>query len=211
MRGIWRFGIGLGMRKRKRRVRNEIEKVRVAKVIKKDIKEKEEVKKEEFKNKEAKDIESVKALESIKNLKGVRDIKDIHVAANNPGIGESGANPSMDIEIRRYDFAKHMINHIGETVTVFVKSGGSSGKSFTGMLYNASPYYIQLLSQTGPTPCCIFPNACNNEKKAPCCNNLRTGAQLPFTGCNHAWTYNANGAVIYIPTEKIVSFIHNSL
>jgi len=157
----------------------------------KDNKEVSGVKDAKVKKEEAKNKRYIKDINDAKSVWGTKDKKDYAVA--------------MD------DFAKHMRKYIGETVTVIAKSGGASGKSFTGLLSNVSPYYIQLLSQTGPKPFCILTNACNNWKKAICCNNYSAGAKPPFAGCSHIWTRNAYGAVIYIPVEKIVSFIHNSL
>jgi len=38
-----------------------------------------------------------------------------------------------------------MANYIGETVTVFVESGGISGAGFTGILLFVNEVYIELL------------------------------------------------------------------
>jgi len=53
-----------------------------------------------------------------------------------------------------------MANYIGETVTVFVESGGISGAGFTGILLFVNEVYIELLISIALPPACSLNNPC---------------------------------------------------
>ncbi|HEY9061729.1 MAG TPA: hypothetical protein VIO64_14645 [Pseudobacteroides sp.] len=49
--------------------------------------------------------------------------------------------------IPKNSFAAHMDKYIGETITVFVKGGGTSGFGFTGVLMFVNCSYIKLITR----------------------------------------------------------------
>lgn len=93
-------------------------------------------------------------------------------------------------------FILNMYKYIGETVTVFVNSGGISGLGFTGVLLKVYNTYIELITVIGPAPDYAFCNNCTYE----------TDCRFAALKNNYVKTL---GAVIFIPVDKIVSFVHN--
>ncbi|HPD00948.1 MAG TPA: hypothetical protein PLA01_06315 [Acetivibrio sp.] len=97
-------------------------------------------------------------------------------------------------------FSAHISNHIGETVTLFVESGGMSGTGFTGVLLYANEVYVKLLVSIGPAPFCPLGNPCilsfshSIKRLNPCVNPMRS-----------------MGAIAIIPVNRIVSFVHNGI
>jgi len=43
-------------------------------------------------------------------------------------------------------------NYIGETVTIFTKSGGQSGAGFTGVILSVNDCFVRLITRIGPPP-----------------------------------------------------------
>jgi len=71
----------------------------------------------------------------------------------------------MAEEIRGYGDASLpalLSKHIGETVTIFTKSGGQSGAGFTGVILSVNDCFVRLITRIGPPPACSLGNACTN-------------------------------------------------
>jgi len=90
---------------------------------------------------------------------------------------------------------------IGQTVTVFTTSGGATGCGFTGVLMSANDCYIRLLTSVGAAPDC--PIGSN------CCVPSGSG----YGGCGQGYGNYGSllGSVVVIPTDRIVSFVHNAI
>ncbi|HOQ37027.1 MAG TPA: hypothetical protein PK033_04165 [Acetivibrio sp.] len=95
-------------------------------------------------------------------------------------------------------FSFHISNYIGETVTLFVESGGMTGTGFTGILLYANEVYVKLLTSIAPAPFCPLGN--------PCIFNFSYFIRNPNPYVN---SMRDMGAVVIIPVNKIVSFVHN--
>ncbi|HOM02869.1 MAG TPA: hypothetical protein PLH43_08600 [Acetivibrio sp.] len=108
-------------------------------------------------------------------------------------------NPLLSENAR---FSAHMANYIGETVTVFVESGGISGAGFTGILLFANEVYIELVISIAPPPACSLNNLCITHPDFPCGIGHFHPPSIPL--------YNA-GAFAVIPVDKIISFAHNNI
>ena len=103
-------------------------------------------------------------------------------------------------------FIFHMARYIGKTVTIFVAAGGSAGSGFTGVLLDTNPIYIKLLTRIGPPPACSLNNTYMGK--------LHFNYTKLFSSCNYnrfLWPFNTLGSITYIPSDKVVSFVHNSL
>ena len=97
-------------------------------------------------------------------------------------------------------FSFHISNYIGETVTLFVESGGMSGLGFTGILLYADKVYLKLLISIGPAPFCPLGK--------PCILN----SSYSIKSFNpYANPMKNMGTIALIPVNKIVSFVHNSI
>jgi hypothetical protein len=55
-----------------------------------------------------------------------------------------------------------MLRHIGQTVTIFTKSGGLSGNGFSGVLLSADCHCIRLLADIGAPPACPIGSSCTD-------------------------------------------------
>lgn len=123
--------------------------------------------------------------------------------------GDGISTPDLNIDTRTPEafFAAHISKYIGETVIVFVKSGGESGSGFTGILLKANVFYIQLITRIGPAPSFLLANNCANP---PYCWNILH--QIPWSNTNNiTGIVNVLGSNTYIPMDKIVSFVHNTI
>lgn len=93
----------------------------------------------------------------------------------------------------------NLIDHIGETITVFTKSGGESGRGFTGVLLSVNGCIIRLTTRIGPAPGCALGNACD------CCFNSRRN-RGDFRGY-----FRDIGSVIDIPIDSIAAVVYNAV
>ncbi|MEI6100914.1 MAG: hypothetical protein WCP73_03655 [Eubacteriales bacterium] len=110
----------------------------------------------------------------------------------------------------------------GTTVTIYTTSGGASGCGFTGVLILCDPCFVRLITCLGPAPCCSLGSTCNT-----CCcptfnncaaNGGRTGGGFGgrcsrcggMTGGANTGICNV-GAVVDIPIDRIVAFVHNAV
>lgn len=86
----------------------------------------------------------------------------------------------------------------GQTVTVFVNSGGAAGNGFTGILLLQTDSYLKLLMLPSEPPQCSLGNSCCGKDV-----NL-----LFCTLCPYNLTL---GSVAEIPLEAVTAFVHNSI
>lgn len=112
----------------------------------------------------------------------------------------------------------HICEFVGETVTIFTKSGGLSGCGFTGTVLSVNCDFVRLVTHRGSAPtnpiggpnssCCPniggdFTNGYSNDGYGNCnynCNNYNNYPQ-PYTV----------GSVCDIPVDKIAAFCHNAI
>ena len=111
-----------------------------------------------------------------------------------------------------------LAKYIGQTVTVFTKSGGQSGCGFTGVILGVNECYCRLITSIGPAPGCALGNACGNGNMND--NNMMDGYDH---GCGNGGGMNpyvnhGNGTPVYnvgsvtdIPINSIASFVHNAI
>ncbi len=93
---------------------------------------------------------------------------------------------------------ENLLEHVGETVTIFTTSGGESGKGFTGVLLNVSVCFVRLITCIGPAPGCALGNGCEDNHR--CCNkNGDNGGR------------NNVGSVVDIPIDRIAAVVYNAL
>lgn len=93
----------------------------------------------------------------------------------------------------------HLSHFIGETVTIFTKSGGVSGCGFTGVLFAVNCEFVQIVTDFGSAP--------SNPIGGPnssCCRNLNSDN-------NHHDRQRSLGSVCDIPIDKIAAFCHNAV
>lgn len=88
--------------------------------------------------------------------------------------------------------------NIGQTVTVFVNSGGMAGNGFTGVLMSHSETSIRLLIIPSVPPACSIRSSCNSE-------NIMFCISCPFN------TSGSIGSIAEISKQCIVAFVHNNL
>ncbi|ABK61572.1 hypothetical protein [Clostridium novyi] len=90
--------------------------------------------------------------------------------------------------------SSHFSKYIGQTVTIFVTTGGGGGLGFTGVVLSVNRCFLRLITRVGSAPECPVGNGCSfpvkNDYKTVC-NNL--------------------GTITDIPIDKIVAFTHNVL
>ncbi|HEX2924946.1 MAG TPA: hypothetical protein VHP38_01580 [Ruminiclostridium sp.] len=89
-------------------------------------------------------------------------------------------------------------DYAGQTVTVFVNSGGMAGNGFTGILIQNSDTCIKLLIIPSVPPACSLGNACSGKKINPlfCC----------------LCPYNRTvGSIAEIPIASVTAFVHNTV
>lgn len=101
-----------------------------------------------------------------------------------------------------------LCRHIGQTVTIFTTSGGPSGFGFTGVLIAANECFVKLIVRIGAAPECALGSNCG----AP----FGRGGYGRYDGCGDGFGIGTGygyglGSVVVIPTDRIVSFVHNAI
>jgi hypothetical protein len=124
------------------------------------------------------------------------------------------------------NFAALLSNYIGETVTIFTKSGGQSGSGFTGVVLSVNPVFVRLITRIGPPPGCALGNACTgfNVGYGGFGGGYGGGYGGYYGGYGPAGEVGAVasggwagypvytvGSVTDIPIDSIVSFVHNAV
>ena len=104
--------------------------------------------------------------------------------------------------------AEDLCRYIGQTITIFTKSGGATGCGFTGVLISADCNCIRLLTDFGLPPACPIGSAC-------CGENFGDGG-FGFFGNNWGSTGsmcvgggswgNPFGSLCVIPTDSVVCY-----
>jgi len=128
------------------------------------------------------------------------------------GDGNFGCNDNLCHLLSKY---------IGETVTIFTKSGGQSGCGFTGVILGVNECFVRLITRIGPAPGCSLGNSCGYSDMGDN-NNWHGGYNNGGYGCNYNQNYggygNGNGIPVYnvgsvtdIPLNSIASFVHNAV
>ncbi|HOQ37026.1 MAG TPA: hypothetical protein PK033_04170 [Acetivibrio sp.] len=135
-------------------------------------------------------------------------------------------------------FPALLSNYIGETVTIFTKSGGQSGSGFTGVILSVNDCFVRLITRIGPAPGCALGNACNGFKAGheygkgnkpagwgygvddgySAGYDTGYGQGLPFgeggsmtAGGWNGYPVYTLGSVTDIPIDSIVAFVHNAV
>lgn len=131
------------------------------------------------------------------------------------------------------DSLSHLLSkYIGETVTIFTKSGGQSGCGFTGVILGVNDCFVRLITRIGPAPGCSLGNSCgynpdmyDDHKMMDGCGGHVHGVHGDMYGCNFNPgnfggpgngygsgypVYNV-GSVTDIPINSIASFVHNAV
>lgn len=115
------------------------------------------------------------------------------------------------------DSLAHLLaRHIGETVTIFTKSGGQSGCGFTGVILGVNDCFVRLITRIGPAPGCSLGNACgySDMDNKDMDNNYGYGCgytQNYGGGYGHGNPIYNVGSVTDIPLNSIASFVHNAV
>jgi hypothetical protein len=92
--------------------------------------------------------------------------------------------------------SEDLCRYIGQTVTIFTRSGGISGCGFTGVLISVDCHCIRILTSFGLPPACPVGSACCGEEFG---NNWGGGHFAGFGG-------NPFGSLCVIPTASVVSY-----
>lgn len=134
-------------------------------------------------------------------------------------------------------FPALLSKYIGETVTIFTKSGGQSGAGFTGVILAVNECFVRLITRIGPAPACSLGNACSNfnvgygydRKSQGCSYDCGQPYGKGYGGCPQSYVQPASevgavsaggwngypvctvGSVTDIPVSAIVSFVHNAV
>ena len=121
-----------------------------------------------------------------------------------------------------------MARYIGQTVTIFTKSGGLSGNGFTGVLAGICDGCVKLITDIGAPPACPLGSSCcggfpvwgegfdgiREEGRCGCggaCGG-RCRCRDGFRGGRFGMgNWNWLGSVTVIPCESIASFTHNAI
>ncbi|PKM96237.1 MAG: hypothetical protein CVU84_00545 [Firmicutes bacterium HGW-Firmicutes-1] len=101
-----------------------------------------------------------------------------------------------------------LCRYIGQTVTIFTASGGLSGHGFTGILIAANDCFVKLISRIGAAPDCPVGSTCGVPPRA---GYGYGGCGLGYDAVGAGLAYGGLGSVVVIPTDKIVSFVHNAI
>jgi len=97
-----------------------------------------------------------------------------------------------------------LCRHVGQTVTIFTKSGGLSGAGFTGTLACVSGGMVKLITAIGAPPACPVGSACTGPIPGNCGGGFTGGG---FNNCFTNWL----GSITEIPLCAIASFTHNAI
>ncbi|HCC06867.1 MAG TPA: hypothetical protein DEP72_01695 [Clostridiales bacterium] len=119
----------------------------------------------------------------------------------------------------------HLVDQIGETVTIFTESGGQSGCGFTGVIIKVNPCFIRITTCIGPAPGCALGNGCSRGGCGDYGNYGRGydgygglgyggrrggGCPDPDRKCDRGFIFNI-GSVVDIPIDKIVAIVRNAV
>jgi len=117
-----------------------------------------------------------------------------------------------------------MARYIGQTVTIFTKSGGLSGNGFTGVLAGICDGCVKLITDIGAPPACPLGSSCcggfpawpgevglegGGRRCGGACGGGRGACGRGGGGRHMGW--NWMGSVTVIPCEAIASFTHNAI
>lgn len=100
------------------------------------------------------------------------------------------------LHFERTSFMKNLSKYIGQTVSVFTTSGGSSGQGFTGLLLSVNSDFIKVITQIGPAPGSLL----GFYYTASLGNNMQNQLDI-----------NSLGSVADIPIRSIAAFVHNAV
>jgi len=107
------------------------------------------------------------------------------------------------------NFVIHLSRYIGETVTIFVTTGGKAGLGFTGVILSVNNSYVRLVTRIGPPPACPLGNSCisASDKK----NDIQERQYGDDKDDNWKIVNDTLGSITDIPIDKIVAFTHNTV
>ncbi len=108
---------------------------------------------------------------------------------------------------RENNFARHINEFVGETVTIFTTSGGASGCGFTGVILSVNCDFVRLVTEQGRAPSNpLAENICGEFE-----NNNGRGCQGMGRGNNNGHNRHVTGSVCDIPIDRIAAFCHNAV
>jgi hypothetical protein len=100
--------------------------------------------------------------------------------------------------------ANNLKKFVGQTITIFTVSGGTSGSGFTGVLMDIDLGIISLLSQISSPPACSLGNT-----------STGFGTQTLFGFRNPSSVQSKSphsvGSITEIPIKYIAAFVHNAV
>lgn len=88
-------------------------------------------------------------------------------------------------------FVDSLLKYIGQTITIYTISGGSTGEGFTGILLDVTVDHIKILSRPAAPPSCPIDNCCSLEGEEMNEKDISLGV---MTNILH---------------DKIAAFVHN--
>jgi hypothetical protein len=95
------------------------------------------------------------------------------------------------------NFYNDFCNHIGETVTIYTKSGGQSGFGFTGVVLGVTNDFVRLITRIGPAPECALGSDCTCDFD-----------DRRFRRRRNIFTVGAN---VDIPFDSIAAVVYNAI
>ncbi len=100
---------------------------------------------------------------------------------------------------------------IGQTVTIFTKSGGATGCGFTGVLVSVDDCFVRIITRVGGAPTCPIGSTCCGPNEG--CNGYYNGWGYSgeYGGKDCCGPYNQLGSICVIPINSIASFTHNAI
>ncbi|MGI6038753.1 MAG: hypothetical protein GX257_09735 [Clostridiales bacterium] len=90
------------------------------------------------------------------------------------------------------NFFTDFCRHIGETVTIYTKTGGQSGCGFTGVILGVSDDFVRLITNIGPAPGCALGSDCNCGGRG-----RRSRCRICSIGSNVDIPFDSIAAVVY--------------